>query len=371
MSILSVNAGSSSIRLALHRGEATQMVTLARHHDAVEAGGESAILDSFLERNAHHDIQQIAHRVVHGGEMRPGAHLIDASLEALIESFSAVAPLHNPATLRWIRACRARLGARPQFAIFDTAFFHSLPQQASRYALPAELTQRHGLRRYGFHGIAHEAMWRHWQRLHGSGRVISLQLGSGCSITATRDGRPMDTSMGFSPLEGLVMATRSGDVDPGLLLHLLRSRVLDVDALETMLSHGSGLLGVSGTSGDMRQLLASDSDAARLAVDLYTYRARKYLGACLAVLGGTDAIVFGGGVGEHSPTIRAAILEGFDWAGIRPDLDANRRATGGTTCISAADSDIELWVVEVDEATLLAEFTHTASRLTSATEDTP
>lgn len=199
----------------------------------------------------------------------------------------------------------------PQVAVFDTAFYAGLPQVAATYALPRSLCAEYGLRRFGFHGLAHDALWRRWRELSGAqqsnSRVISLQLGAGCSITAMRNGKPLDTSMGFSPLEGLVMATRCGDVDPGLIVFLQRAKGLESAALERLLNRESGLLGVSGLSDDMRALLEAHSETARRAVDLYCYRARKYIGAYLMVLEGADAILFGGGVGENAPEVRARI----------------------------------------------------------------
>lgn len=365
MAIVTVNAGSSSIRLGAYIREDGCPRIGASHHGDAAGGSEAAVLRRFLADSGIDEVSAVAHRVVHGGSLAPGPHRIDAALEAVIESFTPLAPLHNPAALAWIHACRAQLPRCPQFAVFDTAFFHALPAVARSYALPADITAHHGLRRYGFHGIAHEAMWRHWLRQGRPGkRVISLQLGAGCSIAAIRDGRAIDTSMGFSPLEGLVMATRGGDVDPGALLHLLREGAMSAAELEEMLNRRSGLLGLSGISGDMRTLLASDRDAARHAIDLYVYRARKYLGAFLAALGGADAIVFGGGVGEHSAPIRAAIVDGLQWAGVRLDAAANRRATGGAAAISTGDSLVAVHVVAVDEAAILADAA--ASALVSA-----
>ena len=370
MTILTVNAGSSSIRLDLY----TSRSGVPRHLGGAQAPGTAsggdAVLDALLRDCGVAVPAAVAHRVVHGGGRAPGAHRIDASLEADIERLGPLAPLHHPAALKWIRACRARWPGMPQHAVFDTAFFHDLPMLAQRYALPSELVEHHGLRRYGFHGIAHEAMWHHLQtaRRQAPTRAISLQLGGGCSIAAVRDGHAVDTSMGYSPLEGLMMATRAGDLDPGLLLHLLRSGAMSVQALDALLSHGAGLLGVSGISGDMRELLVADDDDARLAVALYAYRARKYIGAFLAVLGGADAIVFGGGVGEHSAPVRAMVLDGLQWAGIRADPEANRLATGGHARIDAADSRVEIHVVAVDEARILAERTLSALAPVSAQE---
>lgn len=356
MNLLTVNAGSSSIRLVLFRHGAGELVACARHHDDASVEDAVDVLARFLRQHDATDVDMAVHRVVHGGDRGPGAHRLDSEVERTIEQYAALAPLHNPAALAWVHACREVLGEIPQFAVFDTSLYRDLPAVARTYALPRELTAAHGLRRYGFHGIAHEAMWRRWQVIArtGGARVISLQLGSGCSITALRDGRAVDTSMGFTPLEGLVMATRAGDVDPGLLLHLQRTHGMTPERLETMLNGESGLLGVSGISADMRELVAADTDAARLALDLYAYRARKYIGAFFAVLGGADAILFGGGVGEHQPQVRAAILEGLQWAGVDLDPAANQAATGGEACISTRASGIEVHVIEVDEAERLA-----------------
>jgi acetate kinase len=309
----------------------------------------------------------VVHRVVHGGSNLAASCLIDDEVEQEIDQLSPLAPLHNPVSLCWIRATRKILGARVfQIAVFDTAFFTNLPEVARTYAIPYELAEKHALRRYGFHGLAHQAMWLEWcklksdtsrpggtQELNRRERIISFQLGSGCSVTATENGIPRDTSMGFSPLEGLVMATRSGDIDPGLITYLQREQDLASGKLDELLNEQSGLSGVSGRSGDMRQLLEARDERSRLAVDLYCYRARKYLGAYLAVLGGAEAIVFGGGVGENVPVVREKILTGMQWCGIEVDSTKNRDARG-LSCISSEGSHVEAWVVPVDEAAILA-----------------
>jgi len=311
----------------------------------------------------------VVHRVVHGGRNLTASCLIDEKVQQEINRLGPLAPLHNPVSLRWIRATREVLGADiSQVAVFDTAFFTALPEIARTYAIPHELARSYGLYRYGFHGLAHQAMWLGWcnrnlkpdtskpdadQAGDGRGRIISLQLGSGCSITATENGAPRDTSMGFSPLEGLVMATRSGDIDPGLITYLQRQEDLSPEKLDELLNERSGLLGVSGRSGDMRQLLESQDEWSRLAVDLYCYRARKYLGAYLAVLGGAEAIVFGGGVGENVPAVREKILIGMKWCGIEVDSTENRDSNG-LSRISGEGSRVEAWVVPVDEAAILA-----------------
>lgn len=360
LTLLTINAGSSSLRLAVYAGTSAKLQRVAAAHYARDDATPGELLERFRHANRLPPPEAIVHRVVHGGDAYAAPCRIDAAVEAGIAGLASLAPLHNPAALELIAACRERYGdSVTQVAVFDTAFFYELPAVAARYALPGELSRQHGLRRYGFHGLAHQAMWQAWQRAQARvpqpARIITLQLGAGCSISAIRDGKPLDTSMGFTPLEGLVMATRSGDVDPGLLLHLQRQLGLDAAAIEVLLSRESGLLGVSGVSGDMRQLLEHDSAEARLAVDLYCYRAAKYVGAYLTVLGGAEAIVFGGGVGENAPAIRARILENLHWAGVHLDPTANQAAFGQSQRISDASSPIAVWVMPVDEASLMAE----------------
>ena len=361
MRLLTVNTGSSSVRLALYASDASEgrdesvLRLLTVQHYSGEAQPEN-ILREFLGTES---VDAVAHRVVHGGTKLITPCVINAAVEAEIEHLAALAPLHNPRALAWLRACRTLLGTEVmQVAVFDTGFYAALPEVARSYALPQQLVQRLGLRRYGFHGIAHQAMWRRWWHLRpeiaAGGRVISLQLGAGCSITAVAAGAPQDTSMGFSPLEGLVMATRSGDIDPGLLLHLLRAEKMSIAELDHLLNQESGLRGMAGEN-DMRKLLASNEAAAQLAIDLYCYRARKYVGAYLAVLGGADAILFGGGVGEHAPEIRERILAGMEWAGIVLDRERNHAAVGTEACISRDDSPVTVWTIAVNEAQLIAE----------------
>lgn len=346
--VLTVNTGSSSVRLAAYRG--TDL--LASAHDP--QGEPTTLLRAFLQTHALEHIDIVAHRVVHGGPHLLNACVIDAQTEAEIDRLAPFAPLHNPIALAWIRACRDALGAT-QVAVFDTAFYAALPAVAATYALPQALCAQHGIRRYGFHGLAHQAMWKIWQAHHpDQGKVISLQLGSGCSITATQNGQPLDTSMGFSPLEGLVMATRCGDVDPGIILFLQGNAGLSLDHIEDLLNRQSGLLGISGLSADLRVLLGSQTTAAQLAVDLYCYRARKYIGAYLSVLGGADAILFGGGVGENAPLVRQRILADMAWAGIVLDPERNAKTIAVAGRISADNSNTAVWVTPVDEASILA-----------------
>jgi acetate kinase len=357
--LLTVNAGSSSVRLAAFAvaTDADAGAPIATLHETTPQTDPRALLGAFVAGLPYVRRWTVAHRVVHGGPRLTRPCVIDAAVEAEIERLAPLAPLHNPAALTWLRACQDTLGASAtQVAVFDTAFFANLPAAARCYALPYALADEHGLRRYGFHGLAHSALWHAWCAQSGkaTGRAITLQLGSGCSMAAIEDGRPLDTSMGFSPLEGLVMATRPGDLDAGVLTYLQRTAGLSLDVIEETLARRSGLLGLSGISADMRVLLGSDDPRARLAVDVFCHRARKYLGAYLAVLGGTDAVLIGGGIGEHAPAIRTQILTGFEWAGMRLDAAANATAIDGAArCINAADSAVAIHVLPVDEAQVL------------------
>lgn len=356
--VITVNTGSSSVRLAaFERDDRGQLRAVASMCSALAGSEPQARLRGFAQAHGLAGVSLVAHRVVHGGARFTAPIRLDEAAEQEIERLIPLAPLHNPIALRWIRAAREVLGAGvTQVGVFDTAFYVGLPEVAQTYAIPYSLMDKHGLRRYGFHGLAHQAMWRRWCELRpGGGRVLTLQLGAGCSITAIEGGRPRDTSMGFSPLEGLMMATRSGDVDPGLVTFLQRHEGLSPEETDRLLNEASGLLGVSGISADMRQLLESRDERARLAVNLYGYRARKYVGAYLAVLGGADAILFGGGVGENAPAVRARILEGMVWAGIALDPKANLAAAGVESRISRPDSRVEVWVIPVDEAVILAQ----------------
>ncbi|MBI4844287.1 MAG: acetate/propionate family kinase [Nitrospirae bacterium] len=360
MHILTVNTGSSSVRLALFHMEKRELKKLAAAHMKPAGDNEKGILLSFIRDSGISYPDCVSHRVVHGGVKLTKTCLIDDAVETEIERLSAVAPLHNPAALRMIRASREAFGRGvPQVAVFDTAYYSLMPEVSKNYALPKGICEKHEIRRYGFHGIAHGAMNKRWGELRpelkGKGRVISLQLGAGSSITAVKDGKAVDTSMGFSPLEGLVMATRSGDIDPEILFYLQRNAGVSFDEMEKMLNNSSGLFGLSGISGDMRVLLENDLPEARLAVSLYCYRAKKYTGSYLAVLRGADAILFGGGIGENAPYIRDEILSGMGWCGIEIDSHLNNDTIGKEGRISSPSSGIEVWVIPVDEAAMLAE----------------
>ena len=353
---LTVNAGSSSLRLNLFSGRALEPVAC----EHVDANSVQALdLAGWVRRHGVDRPDVVAHRVVHGGADLVAPCPVDARVEAAIQRLAPLAPLHNPVALHWIRAVRDAWGPELlQVAAFDTGFYARLPAAAARYALP-DFGSGEPIRRYGFHGLAHQALLTAWREQAPAaatgGRSISLQLGAGCSMTAAVDGEPVETSMGFTPCEGLVMATRSGDVDPGLLLYLLRERGQTVADLERLLNHESGLKGVSGITGDMRALLASTAPAARLAVDVYCHRIRKYLGAYLAVLGGADALLFGGGVGEHSAVIRERVLTGFEFAGVHLDRVRNEAVAGTAAAIHSTGSTVAIWVLPVDEARVLGQ----------------
>lgn len=335
---LTVNVGSSSIKLTTFEGD-------ARREARLDGDAAPSALAGVGE-----EPELVAHRVVHGGPKLRATTVVDDAVLDELRAHVDLAPLHLPRAIEWIEAARRRWPRARHVAVFDNALYAGLPPVAATYALPREVRQRFGIVRYGFHGLAHQSMLRALGP--GRPRVISFQLGSGASVTASRDGRAIDTSMGFSPLEGLVMATRPGDVDAGAIVHLLRAG-LSVDAIDRMLEHESGLRGLAG-DGDMRVLLARPDSEARLAVDVYVQRARKYLGAFLAVLGGCDAIAFGGGVGEHAAAIRAGILGGFEWAGIVVDEAANAAAAGDVlTRIHARASEVEAFVAPVDEAVVM------------------
>jgi acetate kinase len=309
------------------------------------------------------EIGAAGHRVVHGGEQFVHSVLIDDGVMRGIEDTIELAPLHNPANLRGIQAVRAALGPTlPQVAVFDTAFHHTLPERAYLYAVPYSLYRRHKLRRYGFHGTSHRYVAYRWRQLTGrereGSRLITVHLGNGCSACAIRDGDSIDTSMGFTPLEGLVMGTRSGDLDPAILDFIAEKEGLSLPEVETLLNKQSGLLGLSGLTNDMRELLAEadehDDRRAWLAIEVFCYRVRKYLGAYLAALGGADAICFAGGIGENSPAVRAMICDGLEWAGIRLDVGDNAAAIGREVRVSPEGAVPEVWVIPTDEELLIA-----------------
>lgn len=310
------------------------------------------------------DIHAVGHRVVHGGERFKHSALIDDDVMSGIEDGIELAPLHNPANIKGITAARELFGAGlPQVAVFDTAFHQTLPEQAYLYALPYQFYRRYKIRRYGFHGTSHRYVAYRYRQIRNQPReatnIITLHLGNGCSAAAIRQGNSLDTSMGFTPLEGLVMGTRSGDLDPSIVDWLAAKEGLSAREFETLLNKQSGLLGISGLTNDMRDLLAEAGEnndrRARLAINIFCYRARKYIGSYLAAMNGADAIVFTGGIGENSAEIRAAICEGLEWMGLTLDAQNNaEHIKGREGVISTKDSRLAAYVIPTDEELLIA-----------------
>ncbi|MGA3195751.1 MAG: acetate kinase [Terriglobales bacterium] len=309
------------------------------------------------------DFNAVGHRVVHGGEMFKESALIDDKVLKGIEDCIDLAPLHNPTNIHGILAARELFGKdMPQVAVFDTAFHSAIPEEAYLYALPYHLYRRHRIRRYGFHGTSFRYVAFRYRAVRGLTReqtnIIALHLGNGCSAAAIKGGVSVDTSMGMTPLEGLVMGTRSGDLDPAIVGVIVRKEGISSSEVDTLLNTQSGLLGISGLTNDMRELQSElkehDDRRVRLAIEIFCYRARKYIGAYLAAMGGADAIVFTGGIGENSPDVRARICAGMGWAGIRVDAQKNAEAVGREEKISAEDSKLLVYAIPTDEELLIA-----------------
>src|SRR5271166_4964968 len=309
------------------------------------------------------DIHAVGHRVVHGGEMFSESALIDDKVLQGIEDCIDLAPLHNPNNVKGIVAVRELLGKDiPQVAVFDTSFHHSLPEQAYLYAIPYHLYRRYRIRRYGFHGTSHRYVAYRYRAMRGLTReqtnIITLHLGNGCSAAAIKGGCSVDTSMGLTPLEGLVMGTRSGDVDPAVVSAIARKEGLSAFEVDRLLNTQSGLLGISGLTNDMRELQAElkehEDRRVRLGIEIFCYRARKYIGAYLAAMGGADAVVFTGGIGENSPDVRARICAGMVWAGLCLDPAKNQETVGREGKISTEDSKLLAYAIPTDEELLIA-----------------
>jgi len=388
-SILTLNAGSSSLKFAffdaeiaadghMHaaaRGEVANLdgtphllahdtsgtVIADQHWPADKPPAFEAVLHSLLAFADDHlgrrGLTAVGHRVVHGGADHVAPAEVTSALLVDLEGLTALDPLHMPQNIAPIHAVAAARPTLPQVVCFDTAFHHTLPLVARSFALPRDL-QAAGVRRYGFHGLSYEYIAGRLAKdapALARGRVIVAHLGSGASLCALQDGRSLATTMGFSTLDGLVMATRCGSLDPGVLLYLARQGRSFAD-IEDMLYHRSGLLGVSGSSGDIRDLLAGDDPRAREAIELFTYRIATEVGALVSALGGLDGLVFTAGIGEHAPTIRAAVCARLAWLGLRLDEGAN---TSGAACIGARDSSIDVRVIATDEEAVIARHTVT------------
>jgi acetate kinase len=386
-SILVVNAGSSSLKFSLFRVDPSGALQLAAHGEidgvgtqprlrARDGAGESLVERDYgvadvagvpdairltgawlREHFPGEPLLAVGHRVVHGGAEYSQPVRVDDTVFAALEALIPLAPLHQPHNLAAIRAVRAAEPLLPQVACFDTAFHRGHSQLADLYALPWNYYES-GVRRYGFHGLSYEyiaAALPHVAPEIARGRVIVAHLGSGASLCALHAGRSVDSTMGFSPLDGVPMGTRPGALDPGVLLHLLNQHGMSGTDLEELLYRHSGLLGLSGVSNDMRVLLASAEPRARLAVDYFVHQVAKQIGALAAVLGGIDGLVFTAGIGEHAPAIRARILRACAWLGVAVDTTAN--ACGGPR-ISAVDSAVSAWVIPTDEELMIARHTY-------------
>ena len=385
MRILVFNCGSSSLKFALFDlagiqarrvmsgeleeiGAKTAKLRVGRDgQERVDASGAADHTEAAravvreLKKQAHEPPQVIAHRVVHGGPDVVEPAVLDEAVLRQLKAASRFAPLHNPPALETIRAAIDAFPALPQVVVTDTAFHRTLPLAARTYALPWDLAERHEIRRYGFHGIGHAWMLQRYAELSGRPaetlNLITLQLGAGCSACAIRGGRSVDTSMGMTPLEGLMMATRSGDLDPGIFPYLAEREGLAPRELESVLNDQAGLVGISGISGDMRAIEAASAQGSvrsRLAIEMFCARARKYIGAYMTIPGKVAAIIFGGGIGEHAPAVRSEICDGLEHLGIAVDLEANRELVSKEGRFSGQQSGIELWVVPLEEELYIA-----------------
>ncbi|PID48793.1 MAG: acetate kinase [Proteobacteria bacterium] len=369
MNILVLNAGSSSIKYQVFAMDQQQAILKGLIDRIGETGSEIPDHHAALERIALHlrtealPIQAIGHRVVHGGDYFQQPALINAKVIEAIQAMIPLAPLHNPANLEGIRVAQSLFPDLPQVAVFDTAFHQTMPAKAYRYAIPNDLYRKHKVRRYGFHGTSHhyvaEQAAAYLEHDLHSLNLISAHLGNGCSMTAIAQGLSVDTSMGMTPLEGLVMGTRSGNIDPGLFLFLQKQLGLSAIDIDTLLNKHSGLKGLCGVS-DMRQIqqLAEENhEQAQLAESLFVYHIRKYMGAYTAVLGKVDAVIFTGGIGEHSAHIREQVCHDLNVLGITLDKTRNQAKHSGIRTIHSKASRVKVLVIPTNEELAIARYT--------------
>jgi acetate kinase len=344
---------------AANQLEIHEELKLEKHADAVAQILDNLQAGSSAALRGPEDLRAVGHRVVHGGDRYTSAVVITSKAKRTIEELTELAPLHNPASLEGINAVEQVLPRVPQVAAFDTAFHATLSEAARTYALPQKWTREWGIRRYGFHGLSHSYCSAEAAKTIGRRglRLVIAHLGNGASISAVHDGVCIDTSMGFTPLEGLMMATRSGTVDPGILIYLLRHKGLDVEELDNALNHKSGLLGISGTSSDLRQLLSElpHNPDARLAVDVYVRRIVQTIGAMVATLGGIDALVFTAGVGERAAKIRKWVCEKLKYLGLEIDSAANENCHPDADIATAASTARILVIATREDLAIMRE----------------
>ncbi len=389
MKVLVINCGSSSVKyqlidseteLSLAKGMVARIgmsasVLTHKPHDRPEVIVSGEILDhivaieyviAILTSENHgvikdrSEIGAVGHRVVHGGEKFSASVLIDDAVMQELRSLIELAPLHNPHNIRGINACQKTLDNVPMVAVFDTAFHHQMPPHAYIYGIPYVLYRRYGIRRYGFHGTSHHYVAERAVEMLGKPleelKLITAHLGNGASIAAIDHGKSVDTSMGFTPLEGLLMGTRSGDLDPAIILHVMAREELSLHEANTLMNKHSGLSGISGVSSDMQEIVkeAETNPNAKLALDIYCYRLKKYIASYIGAMNGADALIFTAGIGENSDTVRRLACENLDFLGIKLDEDKNRRALAVEADISAADTRIKTLVIPTNEELVIA-----------------
>jgi acetate kinase len=387
MDVLVINAGSSSVKYKLYQMDDESALAegtvdrigvsgsnlIHKPIDKSEIKIESSVpnyetaLDMVMSALTHSDygviesakdISAVGHRVVHGGEKISSSVLITDEVEEIIKDCSDLAPLHNPPNMMGIQACKKLLPNIPQVAVFDTAFHRTIPEEAYLYAIPYRLYDEYSIRRYGFHGTSHRYVANISAEVLGQPletlRIVTCHLGNGCSMTAVKEGKSIDTSMGFTPLEGLIMGTRSGDIDPAIVFYLTERVGLAVQDVISMLNRESGLIGLSGISRDMRDILKSASEGNKRAISTikcFTYRIKKYIGAYAFSMGGLDAVVFTAGIGENSAKIRAMVCEGLEFLGLKID---HQRNSNKNNIISSDDSKVKVLVIPTNEELLIA-----------------
>lgn len=352
--VLVCNAGSSSLKLACYGLQKAENHEAIFH--AVFSGSVQQLLsqmEGYLNRNLPEGIGKnkalhVVHRIVHAGRQSEGALVIDEQLFKTIEHWQVLAPLHNHLALSIISAVSERYPDSKHFAVFDSGLYADLPALAKYYALPEKLSKDWPVERYGFHGLAHRCLWKNLQAHASYDRVISLQLGSGCSVTAWLDGKVLDTSMGFTPLEGLSMASRSGSIDPGILLHLMGQENYSLEQLTELLNKQSGLVGLSYSDKDIVKVLNADDDQCQFSVDYFCYQIARMIGAYTVVLGGLDALCFGGGIAEHNPHVLEKILSYLVFMGfVLGEIDTQQDKL--LYPLHGPGSKLEAWLVSIDE----------------------